>query len=489
MLNIIAITNKNGNTTIKTIDAPSIFSAYAAAKATAAEGDRIKVQIAINQAGKVDDFAICRAALHIAARAAKTVDGDPTIRRCGKELSLLQVIVSTDRGEDEGAPLIMKLIREYSQEANDIYAFALEGVWKAIHDGIDDNAAIYSSGYMSVNGWLTAEKRKHIKELTTDYTTDADGELIPTDKYTAEILNLIDDAPLPDAIADDPTPEGEDLDAVIFAAAATLAPRQREIIHAIAGGCSLSQAADHLKTSKVNVSNQLTLARANLVKYLKGNCPAALDYVNALDVVAIGAKLTAQKHGKDADAAAEKARAEFIQDAQIIADDHDDDGANYRAALASARYTYGKYYMISDVNYQIAAAKLTDAIEKIADDIAAARNDLAAARAASGVTDLQIARAHRALSFGNLSGACKDRARAIIAASLPICRAAARLRELLNVKRDLYNQYDKLKMTKAEMAKRAKKAAKATPAPATKYAATAAAPLHVWQFSAPIAIN
>ena len=486
MLNIITITNKNGNTTTKTLDAPSIFSAYAVAKDAAAEGDQIRVQIAINQAGKVDDLAICRAALHIAARAAKTVDGDPTIQRCGKELSLLQVIVSTDRGEGEGAPLIMELIRKYSQEANDIYAFALEGVWKAIHDGVGDNSAIYSSGYMSVNGWLTAEKRKHIKELTTDYTMDAEGELIPTDKYTAEILNLIDDAPLPDAIADDPAPEGEDLDAVIFAAAATLAPRQREIIHAIAGGCSLSQAADRLKTSKVNVSNQLTLARANLVKYLKENCPAALDYVNALDIVAIGAKLTAQKHGEDADAAAEKAREEYIKDA---ATNDDGEGENYRAALDSARYTYGKYYMISDTNYQIAAAKLSDAIEKIADDIAAARDDLAAARAASGVSDLQIARAHRVLSFGNLSGACKDRARAIIAASLPICRAAARLRELLHVKQDLYSQYDKLKMTKAEMAKRAKKAAKTAPAPATKYAATAAAPLHVWQFSAPIAIN
>ena len=486
MLNIITITNKNGNTMTKTLDAPSIFSAYAAARAAAAEGDQIRVQIAINQAGKVDDLAICRAALHIAARAAKTVDGDPTIQRCGKELSLLQVIVSTDRGEGEGAPLIMKLIREYSQEANDIYAFALEGVWKAIHDGADDNSAIYSSGYMSVNGWLTAEKRKHIKELTTDYTMDAEGELIPTDKYTAEILNLIDDAPLPDAIADDPAPEGEDLDAAIFAAAATLAPRQREIIHALAGGCSLSQAADRLKTSKVNVSNQLTLARANLIKYLKENCPAALDYVNALDIVTIGAKLTAQKHGKDANAAAEKARAEYIKDA---ATNDGGEGENYRAALDSARYTYGKYYMISDVNYQIAAAKLSDAIEKIAEDIAAARADLAAVRAASGVSDLQIARAHRVLSFGNLSGACKDRARAIIGASLPICRAAARLRDLLHVTQDLYNQYDKLKMTKAEMAKRAKKAAKAAPAPATKYAATAAAPLHVWQFSAPIAIN
>ena len=485
MKNTITTTNKNGNITIKTIDAPSIFAAYAAAKATAAEGDQIKVQITID--GK-NDLTICRAALHIAARAAKTVDGDQTIQRCGKELSALQAIVSTDRGEEEGAPLIMQLVRAYSQESNDLFSWAYVGIIEKLKsDPAADNSAIYSSGYSSVNSWLLAEKRKHIKELTTDYTMDAEGDLIPTDKYTAEILNLIDDAPLPDAIADDPAPEGEDLDAVIFAAAATLAPRQREVIQKVAMGYSLQDAARALNTSKVNVSNQLTLARANLVKYLKENCPAALDYVNALDVVTIGAKLTAQKHGKDADAAAEKARAEYLKDAEKINDD--DEGENYRAALDAARYTYGKYYMISDVNYQIAAAKLSDAIEKIAEDIAAARADLAAVRAASGVSDLQIARAHRVLSFGNLSGACKDRARAIIAASLPICRAAARLRDLLHVKQDLYNQYDKLKMTKAEMAKRAKKAAKAAPAPATKYAATAAAPLHVWQFSAPIAIN
>ena len=372
MLNIITITNKNGSTTTKTLDAPSIFSAYVAAKDAAAEGDQIRVQIAINQAGKVDDLAICRAALHIAARAAKTVDGDQTIQRCGKELSLLQVIVSTDRGEDEGAPLIMKLIREYSQEANDIYAFALEGVWKAIHDGISDNAAIYSSGYMSVNGWLTSEKRKHIKELTTDYTMDAEGDLIPTDKYTAEILNLIDDAPLPDAIADDPAPEGEDLDGVIFSAVATLAPRQREVIQKVAMGYSLQDAARALNTSKVNVSNQLTLARANLVNILTDTCPAALEYVNALDVVAIGAKLTAQKHGKDAAAAAAKARAEYLKKAQKD-DDESGEGDCYRAALSSARYSYGKYYLISDVNYQITVEKLTEAMIAIARDIRAAR--------------------------------------------------------------------------------------------------------------------
>ena len=274
MMYTIIITHADETTATITTNAQNAKQAHEYAETIATKADTIRVYPTTQDSdGNVIVYGLLRGALMVAKKSAeKTLSrdgGTKTQQTIASELISANARAGLTGAEELGAPYLLDIISQLSQDSNDIFSCAYNGMFDALQRG-EDITEQYHNGYIEINRYIMAQRSASEKEVSTEYILESGGHLVAINTYIARIVKGGERyTPCNSETMDETT--AEKLGAILSNASALLTPRQKTIVELVARGYSQRRIAELL-----HVKNAMTINQhiANIRKIYA-------DYINA----------------------------------------------------------------------------------------------------------------------------------------------------------------------------------------------------------------
>jgi len=307
MLYTIIITNADNTTATATTNATNAKQAHEYAETIAKSGATIRVYPTTqDNDGNVIVYGLLRGALMVAKKSAeKTLSrdgGTKTQQTIASELISANARCGMSNAEKLGVSYVLDTIAKLSQDSNDIFSCAYNGMFDAMQRGADI-VEQYHNGYIEINRYIMAQRSASQKEVSTEYILESGGHLVAINTYIARIIKSGDRyTPIDSNTMDSVT--ADELGNILANASALLTPRQKEIVSLVTRGYSQRKIMELLHIKTVSTINQhLDNIRKIYAEYIHENAP---QFDSIIKIAEINAKK--QTHRTDRHAKTEERR-------------------------------------------------------------------------------------------------------------------------------------------------------------------------------------
>lgn len=285
----VIIKNINDDSQIQTVvNAYNSKEAHEKANALKSNAtDVIRVYaILTHDNGDINTYALYRASIQVATISAKKAmcnGGTDTQRTIYNSLSVCNYKAGINTENNGGTDYLLELISRMDHDSQEYVSCAYEGLLTGLCDklSIDD---CYHNAYIYINKYIMSQRSATMHEISTEYITDNDGELIAINNYVAKIINGGDRyIPCDSGIMDSET--AELLGSVLREAIAILNARQKQIVKYIALGYSQRAVAEKMKYKDVSsVAQHLQAIRKKVFDYIENNASEFLSLIDEMSV-------------------------------------------------------------------------------------------------------------------------------------------------------------------------------------------------------------
>lgn len=288
---------------VKYIDALNAKTVFASLNENGAEDEKtLVIPCTVDKNGNADAYGIFKCAVQVATKASKRMlDFAPTDtqRRIANELSVINAkIGASAEAENFGASYVLTLLSQASADTQDFADIAINSVT----DSVSKKMSLYGqyhNAFLAINAENSKLKTRRIKEVSTEYITDNDGQIVALSSQIARILRA-DEKYTPSASSELSADSVEKIGNAFKAFAPTLTERQKTIFSLTARGYSQRQIQEKLKFKSINaVENHLCKIRVAFIAYAEQNAPDILNLVNIKEVHADNKRRNADKHSDE----------------------------------------------------------------------------------------------------------------------------------------------------------------------------------------------
>ena len=321
---IITTTNDHDTRTIFThISAPSAMDAHTIAAAMPVpSGDRV-----INVYPDTNDVdGVVYGALFVARRTAANAiirGGNDTQRRIDAEFRAINA-----RCVGGDAARVMRVIRDYSHDTQDMFDAACLGVCDAHIRNAGNIIEQYHAAFLEMNRYVKSTKTAANNELSIEYIVSGGGEIVSINTAIASIIYGGDKwTPISGGEMDADT--AARLGDVLHAALNMCTKKQRKIAEMIAIGYGIADIARKLDVNPSTVSRHIAMVRGTVSGYIESVAPEFLQLIHTYDVDSAAAAANANNRRTDEGKAREKANCKARHSAEYYRE--------YRARKAAAR--------------------------------------------------------------------------------------------------------------------------------------------------------
>lgn len=297
---IITKTADGETNIVKYVDALNAKTVFASMDENGAEDEKtLVIPCTVDKNGNADAYGIFKCAVQVATKASKRMlDFAPTDtqRRIANELSVINAkIGASAEAENFGASYVLTLLSQASADTQDFTDIAINSVT----DSVSKKMSLYEqyhNAFLAINAENSKLKTRRIKEVSTEYITDNDGQIVALSSQIARILRS-DEKYTPSASSELSADNVEKIGNAFKAFAPTLTERQKTIFSLTARGYSQRQIQEKLKFKAIRtVTDHLCKIRVAFIAYAEQNAPDILTLVNIKEVHADNKKRNADKH-------------------------------------------------------------------------------------------------------------------------------------------------------------------------------------------------
>lgn len=284
----VIIKSTDGTETKAVVTACNSKQAHENARTLASdESDVIRVYALLTDSnGQINTYALYRAAIQIATVSAQKAmynGGTDTQRTIYNSLSVCNYKAGLHDENVAGMDYLIELIARMDHDAQEYVAYAYEGLLQ----GLSDNVSIeecYHKAYIYINKYIMTQRSASIREISTEYITDNDGEIVAINAYIARIINGGDRyIPCDSGIMD--SEMADRLGAVLNKAFNTLFDSQKRVVKYLACGYSQRATAEKLHFSNVaRVNEMLVNIRKKVLEYIQENATEFLPLIDEISV-------------------------------------------------------------------------------------------------------------------------------------------------------------------------------------------------------------
>ena len=320
---IITTTNDHDTRTIfARINAPSAMDAHTIAAAMPVpSGDRV-----INVYPDTNDVdGVVYGALFVARRTAANAiirGGNDTQRRIDAEFRAINA-----RCVGGDAARVMRVIRDYSHDTQDMFDAACLGVCDAHIRNAGNIIEQYHTAFLEMNRFVKSTKTAANNELSIEYIVSGGGEIVSISTAISTII-YGGDSWTPAACGEMDVETAARLGNVLHNAMDNCAGRQREIAEMLAIGYGNADIARKLGINPTTVLRHIAMMRRTVYQYINDTAPEFLTLIHTYDVDSAAAAANANNRRTDA-GAARKAETDKATQAERA--------RRYRARKAAAR--------------------------------------------------------------------------------------------------------------------------------------------------------
>lgn len=286
------------------INVQGMHAAYEQAQQIA-NGNMFRVYVNTNSPdGHID------AALNIARRSAmnsiQRTGGTDTQRAILSSLDNLRSCVEyrLTAGAENVAEYIMARLyeQEHSADALDFINTAALAISEQQAAGADI-AEQYHAAYIAINHLIIKQRAATEHELSTEYITDGNGDIVAINTAIAAIMRGGDKwTATAGGELDEQT--AAELGAAIRAAVSLLNPTQRRIIELTGRGYSMRQIAGMTGRAVSTIAQNAAIARATIAEYINSNAPQFAGLIDSAATQAAAVKKANRDKGTQAARAA-----------------------------------------------------------------------------------------------------------------------------------------------------------------------------------------
>lgn len=321
---IITTTNEHDTRTITAnINAPSAMDAHTIAAAMPVpSGDRV-----INVYPDTNDVdGVVYGALFVARRTAANAiirGGNDTQRRIDAEFRAINA-----RCVGGDASRVMRVIRDYSHDTQDMFDAACLGVCDAHIRNAGNIIEQYHAAFLEMNCYVKSTKTAANNELSIEYIVSGGGEIVSISTAISTII-YGGDSWTPAACGEMDVEAAARLGNVLHNAMDNCAGRQREIAEMLAIGYGNADIARKLGINPTTVLRHIAMMRRTVYQYINDTAPEFLTLIHTYDVDSAAAAANANNRRTDEGKAREKANCKARHSAEYYRE--------YRARKAAAR--------------------------------------------------------------------------------------------------------------------------------------------------------
>ncbi len=299
---IITKTADGETNIVKYVDALNAKTVFASLNENGTEDEKtLVIPCTVDKNGNADAYGIFKCAVQVATKASKRMlDFAPTDtqRRIANELSVINAkIGASAEAENFGASYVLTLLSQASADAQDFADIAINSVM----DSVSKKMSLYEqyhNAFLAINAENSKLKTRRMKEVSTEYITDNDGQIVALSSQIARILRA-DEKYTPSASSELSADSVKKIGNAFKAFAPTLTERQKTIFSLTARGYSQRQIQEKLRFKSINaVENHLCKIRVAFITYAEQNAPDILNLVNIKEVHADNKRRNADKHIK-----------------------------------------------------------------------------------------------------------------------------------------------------------------------------------------------
>lgn len=276
---IITTTNEHDTRTITAnINAPSAMDAHTIAAAMPVpSGDRV-----INVYPDTNDVdGVVYGALFVARRtAANSIirGGNDTQRRIDAEFRAINA-----RCVGGDASRVMRVIREYSHDTQDMFDAACLGVCGAHIRNAGNIIEQYHAAFLEMNCYVKSTKTAANNELSIEYIVSGGGEIVSISTAISTII-YGGDSWTPAACGEMDVEAAARLGNVLHNAMDNCAGRQREIAEMLAIGYGNADIARKLGINPTTVLRHIAMMRRTVYQYINDTAPEFIPLIRTYDV-------------------------------------------------------------------------------------------------------------------------------------------------------------------------------------------------------------
>ncbi len=266
---VITITTPDGKMLPVSIDSKNSVEAHRLAKQFAVSGAKIRVYPDTST-----EIGIVKGALMVAHRTAIHAiqhGGTETEQRIEKELAA----VNARCYNADTAERILQVIRNYSQDVQDYYSDAQDGLIQGIADGLDI-VNQYGLAYSILNRAIQRQRAASQREISTEYIRDDGSDIVEVGTLLANIIQ--DGGKWIEAASADLTMENRlQLRKALVEIIALLSPVQTDIVRLLAMGYSQRAIAKQVGNDPSTINRNIAIIRGKAAEYFRDNAPSFAD--------------------------------------------------------------------------------------------------------------------------------------------------------------------------------------------------------------------
>lgn len=300
---IITTTNEHDTRTIfANINAPSAMDAHTvAASMPVPSGDRV-----INVYPDTNDIdGLVYGALFVARRTAANAiirGGNDTQRRIDAEFRAINA-----RCVGGDAARVMRVIRDYSHDTQDMFDVACLGVCDAHIRNAGNIIEQYHAAFLEMNRYVKSTKTAENNELSIEYIIGGGGEIVSISTAISTII-YGGDSWTPTACGEMDADTAARLGDVLHAGLNMVTGRQREVAKLLAIGYGRAAIARKLDVSEPTITRHISMIKGTVKGYIESNAPEFLQLIRKYDVEGEVKAANANNRRTDEGNAAKKAK-------------------------------------------------------------------------------------------------------------------------------------------------------------------------------------